>query len=80
MMIDALGVGEYAAYDIYKQPFADVSENTGYIAILAAMGVVQGDENGNFNPDNDITRAEAAIMVYNYLNRQTVYNVIRRGI
>lgn len=69
MMIDALGVGEYAAYDIYKQPFADVSENTGYIAILAAMGVVQGDENGNFNPDNDITRAEAAIMVYNYLNR-----------
>ncbi len=32
---------------------------------LAAMGIVHGDDNGNFRPDDAITRAEAAAMVRN---------------
>lgn len=32
---------------------------------LAEMGIVQGDGNGNFRPDESITRAEAAVMVRN---------------
>lgn len=70
MLIEAMGAGNYAKYnDIYVQPFADVTENKGYIGILAAMGVLSGDENGNFNPKRELTRAEAAIVIYNYLSR-----------
>ncbi|MDD6485101.1 MAG: N-acetylmuramoyl-L-alanine amidase [Clostridiales bacterium] len=36
-----------------------------HINELKAMGVVNGDGSGNFNPDEKITRADAAIMVRN---------------
>ena len=36
-----------------------------HINDLLNMGVVNGDDNGNFNPDKPITRADAAIMVRN---------------
>lgn len=69
-MIRAIGADEYAKYnDIYVSPFKDVTENKGYSALLSAMGVVSGDENGNFNPNREITRAESAVMIYNYLTR-----------
>lgn len=69
-MIRAIGAEEYAKYnDIYVSPFKDVTENKGYSALLSAMGVVSGDENGNFNPNREITRAESVVMIYNYLTR-----------
>ena len=34
------------------------------ITLLEALGVFQGDENGNFNPEKNVTRAEAAKMIY----------------
>lgn len=69
-MIREMGAEEYAKYnEIYAEPFADVTENKGYIALLKAMGVVSGDGNGNFNPKNTITRGEALIIIYNYLSR-----------
>ncbi len=43
------------------QPFADVSRDywaAEYIAKLKADGTASGDENGNFNPESDITREE----------------------
>lgn len=68
-MIRAMGAEEYARYnDIYVTPFDDVTENKGYIALLSAMGVVNGDD-GHFNPTREITRAESAAMIYNYLTR-----------
>lgn len=68
-LIRAIGAEQYAKYnDIYVTPFDDVTENKGYIALLSAMGVVNGD-GGHFNPKREITRAEAAVMLYNYLNR-----------
>ena len=54
---------------MFINPFSDVTENKGPIAYLKAIGVVSGDGNGNFNPKNTITRGEALIMIYNYLNR-----------
>lgn len=36
-----------------------------HINDLLNMGVVNGDDNGNFNPDKPVTRADAAIMVRN---------------
>lgn len=70
MMIKKMGADKFAQYeDIYVTPFKDVTENKGYIALLSAMKVVKGDTNGNFNPKNNMTRAEAACMIYNYLSK-----------
>lgn len=70
MMIQKMGAEKFAKYnDIYVTPFNDVTENKGYIALLSAMKVVKGDTKGNFNPKNNMTRAEAACMIYNYLTK-----------
>ena len=34
------------------------------IQLMTALGVFQGDENGNFNPAQSVTRAQAAKMIY----------------
>lgn len=71
MMVRALGFEEVATLDgIYVPIFADVSaDSVGFTSILGAMGVIKGDENGNFNPNGTVTRADAAIMLYNYLSK-----------
>ena len=46
--------------------FEDVPESAEYfeaVETLVAFGIVKGDENGKFNPDSTITRAEAATMI-----------------
>ncbi|MDY3929115.1 MAG: S-layer homology domain-containing protein [Clostridia bacterium] len=68
--IRCLGLEETAQLPgIYKSLFSDVTENVGYISILGAMKIFNGDENGNFNPDKQLTRADSAILIYNYLSR-----------
>ena len=47
-------------------PFKDVSDSdygVSSIAYLYEQGIVAGDNNGNFNPNANITRQEAAIML-----------------
>ncbi len=73
-IISALGHREVAQLsDIYKVGFADAEQITadklGFVAIAKGMGLVNGDENGCFNPNAPLTRADAAIMIYNYLAR-----------
>lgn len=69
-MIRAIGAEEYAKLlDIYKKPFPDVTENLGYISLLSGMKVFNGDDLGNFNPYQKLTRADAVIIIYNYLAR-----------
>jgi len=69
-LVKAIGLDGAAKYnDIFVQSFNDVVQNKGYIAILKAMGIFGGDENGNFNPQNNLTRGEAAVMIYKYLSR-----------
>jgi len=68
-MIRTLGLDEVASLEeIFVSKFADVTKNKGYISILNAMGVVNGF-GGNFEPTKELTRADAMIMVYNYLSR-----------
>lgn len=68
--INTLGLGEVASFDsIYNCPFTDVSANKGYISILSAMKVLNGSGDGTFNPDGQLTRGAAMIMIYNYLSR-----------
>lgn len=47
----------------FKDVQGHYAEN--HINELQAMGVVNGDENGDFRPDDPVTRADAAIMVRN---------------
>lgn len=48
--------------DYESRYFSDVADSpyAGEINTLAALGVVNGDENGNFNPKGELTRAELA--------------------
>jgi len=56
--------------DIYKVKYADAhlisQEKIGYPAILTGMGVICGS-GGKLRPTESITRAEAAVMLYNYM-------------
>lgn len=50
-----------------ESKFSDIVGHWAESAIneLAAMGIVHGDGGGRFNPDGEVTRAEAATMVRN---------------
>lgn len=53
---------------IFKTGFADENaigaDSMGYVAIAKGLGIVTGDENGNFNPQKELTRAEAVSVIY----------------
>lgn len=73
-IIRALGYREIAELqDIYRCNFKDAdlipTDKIGYAAIAKALKIVSGDESGNFNPTERLSRADAAIMLYNYLSR-----------
>lgn len=69
-IVRALGGGEFAKLSgIYVPQFSDVSaEDAGTTAILSAMKII-GGSGGCFNPNAELTRADAFIMIYNYLNK-----------
>lgn len=56
---------------IYKLPFKDADKIkpglVGYIAIAYGLNIIQGDQ-GKCNPGGNLTRADAFIVLYNYLN------------
>lgn len=59
-----------AKYDIYAGTgvkYNDVwrisDEAMPYVDLLTRLGIVSGDDNGNFNPTANITRAEMAVMM-----------------
>ena len=47
--------------------YADVTSenNVEAIEVLEAVGIMIGDENGNFNPDQNVTRNEMAVVMSN---------------
>ena len=53
--------------------YADVTSenNQEAIEVLQAVGIMVGDENGNFNPDQNVTRNEMAVIMANLME----YNV-----
>lgn len=56
---------------IYKCDFKDVSKMNpdliGAITIVKGLGIINGDTKGNFNPKEKLTRAQTAILIFNYL-------------
>lgn len=74
IMASAAGFGEASKLkDIYVTGFEDEAnidaDKLGAVAIIKGLGVMSGDENNYFNPKAFLTRADAAIMLYNYLAR-----------
>lgn len=68
-MTRLLGYAELAkADDIFATVFADSGEYTGYASIMYGLGIMKGS-NGLFKPYENLKRAEAAVMLYNYLTR-----------
>lgn len=66
MVLGMMVVGTGAA-------FADVkaAHNEEAIGLIQAAGIMTGDENGKFNPDNNITRNEMAVVMVNLLDLDT---------
>ncbi|WP_445478201.1 S-layer homology domain-containing protein [Lysinibacillus irui] len=67
MMARILGYTEGQA--VNKAPFKDVAKNhsaAGAIAFVKEQGIMNGDNNGNFHANANITRAEMAAVVANY--------------
>ena len=59
--------------EAYKGYFTDVPEEawyTGYVEAAARVGLVQGFDNGTFQPDTNITRAQACVIVNRALDRK----------
>lgn len=70
-MINNLGYKEIAAKNsIFKCPFTDIPENmTGYATLGAALGIVS-DKSDILDAESNLTRADALIIIYNYLTRE----------
>ena len=69
------GVSSYAnaakIEGIFKTGFYDEGDIDpdllGYVAIAKGLHIVNGSSDGNFYPKANVTRGEAAVMIYNYL-------------
>jgi len=65
-----LGQGKAAEHpEIFINPFKDkITESyKGYAAICYGLKIMQGDNKGRFNGTNQVTNAEAAVIIYNAL-------------
>lgn len=59
MLMGMMVVGTSAA----SYPDVKASHDAEAIEVMQAIGVMVGDEKGNFNPDQKVTRAEAAVVI-----------------
>jgi len=53
-------------FSVSALSFPDVDQSASYaesVSVLSSLGLMIGDEQGNFNPDKTITRAEAATII-----------------
>lgn len=71
-LVRGLGLDKIARKgEIFIKEFIDSSDispvNIGYVAIAKALNIANGDS-GSFYPKRTLTRGEAAVMIYGYLN------------
>lgn len=69
-LVNAIGYGNIAkAENIFSCPFVDVAEGKGSVSILYGLGVVSGNGNGKFYPNDNLLRGDTMIMLYKYLSK-----------
>ncbi|MBR5218115.1 MAG: S-layer homology domain-containing protein [Clostridia bacterium] len=73
-LLRAMDYGAFAEIEgIFKCDFADADSITpelfGYVAIARGLKIISGAEDNNFLPQKQMTRAEAAVILYNYLSK-----------
>lgn len=64
-------------------PFPDVAQSAEYaeaVAYLAEAGILKGDENGRFNPNATITRAETATIICRLMGMEDEAKANRRQV
>lgn len=74
LILDAMGYADVAQLDgIFRTDFTDDGEIPaqyyGYAALAQGLGMVGGTPGSRFLPQRGATRAEAAVMLYNLLDR-----------
>lgn len=74
VMLDAFGYGSIAQLEgIFRTKFTDDGSIPpayyGYIALAQGLGMASGISGGQFQPNAIATRAQAAVMLYNLLDR-----------
>lgn len=74
LILDAVGYGPVAQLQgIYRTRFADdaaiPADCYGYVALAQGLGMVEGMADGAFRPNAPTTRAHAAVMLYNLMER-----------
>ncbi len=71
--VEAMGLGEVAQSSNQKTKYPDVVENhwaNGYINVATQQGVVIGDDENNFRPDDSITYAEAMTILVRIIGHE----------
>ena len=60
------------SFDGEEKTFNDSSDVSDYakesVKALSSAGIIVGDENGNFNPKDNVTRAQTAVMIYRLIS------------
>ncbi len=71
--VEAMGLGDLAESSQGKTKYPDVVDNhwaSGYINIATQQGVVIGDDENNFRPDDSITYAEAMTILVRIIGHE----------
>ena len=71
MLVSALDISVSSVSTSFK----DVEPSywyAGYVSAAEANGLINGDENGNFNPEKPISRQDAATILYRSYNNKNV--------
>ena len=58
VMVMSTGAASFTDQDEFSENYAEAAE------VLTGMGVINGYEDGSFQPKDNITRAEVAAMIY----------------
>ena len=71
MVIGLMGVASAAKPGTSYKDDAAIGNYDEAVQVLTALGIYEGDENAAFNPNNTITRAEVATLVYRIVTGDT---------
>ena len=72
IIVVVFAVSQLTCIGAFADSFSDIGQSSQKraIEVLHSLGLVKGDENGNFNPDKEISRAEFLAMVVRMIGQE----------